>query len=312
MTLKLVSGTANPGLALAVADALGIELTAVECEPFPDGELNVRVLETVRGADLYILQPTCPPVADNLLQLLLLADAARRAGASRITAVVPYFGYARQDRRARGRQAVAARLVADLFAVGGIQRLIVVDAHTAAIEGFSPVPVEHLSAVPLLAEALRASLDAEQVVVAPDLGAVRLAERYSDLLGLPAAFISKVRVSGEEVRVRAVTGEVAGRPVVIVDDMITTAGTVDAAARALLKAGCREGVTIAATHGILVGPAAARLRDLQPVGVITTDSAPQQSGLPFPHRVVSIAGLLAQAIDRLHNDRSLSDLISFV
>lgn len=310
MRLQILAGSAHPALAAALAGELDVEPAAVSLARFPDGELHVCLRDTVRAGDVYLVQPTSPPVETHLLELLLLADACRRAGAGRLTAVVPYFGYARQDRRGGGREPVAARLVADLLATGGIQRLVVVDVHTPAIEGYASMPVEHLSAVSLLAEAARPSLPDQAVVVAPDLGAVHLAERYATGLGLPMALVHKLRVSGTEVRVRGITGDVRDRAPVLVDDMISTGGTMAAAIDALLAAGCRPEVTVLASHGLLVSVAAEQLSTRPVRRVIVTDSVPAPADFPLPLQVVSIAGLLGDAVRRLHAGHSLHDLLA--
>ncbi len=309
MPLTIFAGSANVPLAAAVADQLAVPLGRRRLQRFPDGELHVELQESVRGHDVYLLQPTSPSVEAHLLELLFLADACRRAGAVHCTAVVPYFGYARQDRRASGREAVGARLMADLFAAGGLQRLVAVDLHSTVLEGFFAFPVEHLSAVSLLAEAVQPALAPNTVVVAPDLGAVKLAERYASRLHLPMAIVDKQRLTGEEVRVRRVVGRVAGCPVLIVDDMISTAGTVQAAIDALLAADASPEVSVATTHALLVGPAVERLRALPVRRLVATDSTPIAPDLPVPCQVVSLAPLLAEAIRRLHGQQSLADLI---
>jgi ribose-phosphate pyrophosphokinase len=240
-------------------------------------------------------------VEAHLLELWFLADACRRAGAAHLTAIVPYFGYARQDRRASGREAVGARLIADLFAASGLQRLVAVDLHSAALEGFFAIPVEHLSAVSLLAEAVRP--------LVADLGAVKLAERYARSLHRPMAIVDKERLSGEEVRVRRVVGRVEGCPVLVADDMISTGGTVQAAIQALLAAGCAADVTVAASHGLFVGPVVERLRPLPVRRLLATDSVAAPAQLPCPVHGVSLAPLLAEAIRRLHGQQSLGDLL---
>jgi ribose-phosphate pyrophosphokinase len=309
VALRLISGSANRPLAEEAARSLNQPLIEVTIERFPDGELEVAIAESVRDDDVYLVQPTCAPVGDTLIELLLLADAARRAGAARVTAVIPYFGYARQDRRASGREPVSARLVADLIDAGGVHRVVAVDLHTAALEGFFAIPLEHLTAVPTLAEAARAGLAPHSVVVAPDLGAVKLAERYGSLLQLPAAFVHKTRLSGTEVRAGAVIGEVKGRAPVIVDDMISTGGTIAAATTALLAAGAVPDVTVVTTHALLVGPALQRLAALPLRRLIAADTVmpPTESGLPL--EVTSVAPLLAEAVDHLHYGRSLRGLL---
>ncbi len=307
--MKLVAGSANPALAQAVARTLNIPLAACLSERFPDGELHIEIRESVRGEQVYLIQPTCPPVADHLLELLLMADACRRAGADAMTAVLPYYGYARQDRRAKGREPIAARLLADLIAAARIARVLAVDLHTPAAEGFFPMPVEHLSAVALLADAVRPALGVEPVVVAPDLGAVRLADRYATLLGCPVATVHKLRIGPAAVQVREIVGEVRGRSPVVVDDMMSTGHTVAAAVRGLLAAGCRPEVTVVVSHGLLVGPIERVLQDL-PIGrIVTTDSVPPRADLPLPVAVASLAPLLGDAIRRLDRHESLGDLV---
>jgi ribose-phosphate pyrophosphokinase len=306
--LTLFSGSANAPLAAAVARALGTRLGACLTERFPDGELHVELRESVRDHDVFIVQPTSPPVADHLLELLLLADAARRAGAGRLTAVVPYFGYARQDRRASGREPIGARLVADVLATAGIGRIVAVDLHSPATEGLFPMPLEHVSAVPLLAAGLGA-VPPEAVLVAPDLGAVRLAEQYARLLDRPMATIHKIRTGPEAVVVRQLVGDVRGLRPIVVDDMVSTGHTVAASVRALLAAGCAPEVTIAVTHGLFVGGAGRVLADLPVLGIVTTDTVPQQPGLPLPVTVVSVAGLVADTIGHLHRGESLGEVL---
>lgn len=310
MELRIFAGSANEPLAEATAAKLGVRPGDREVRRFPDGELHIEVGESVRGHDIYLIQPTSPPAERHLLELLLLVDAVNRAGAARVTAVIPYFGYARQDRRASGREAVGARLMAELVEVGGLlQRVVVVDAHTEAIEGFFGIPLEHLSAVPLLVERARSHVDEDGLVVAPDLGATKLAERYAEPLGLPVAVVHKVRTGGAQVSVRCVTGEVRGRTPIVVDDMISTGGTVEAAIDAVLEEGCKADVTVVATHGLFVGEAAKRLREAPVRRFIVTDSVTPPGGLDLPLEVVGLAPLLGEAIDRLHNDRSLDDLV---
>lgn len=305
--LKILAGSANPPLAADLAAALGVRLCEVARDRFPDGERHVELLESVRGDDVYLVQPTCPPVDENLVELLLLADACRRAGARRVTAVIPYYGYARQDRRAGRRAPVAARAVADLLKAVGVGRIVTVDAHTQSLEGLFVEPVEHLTAVPLLcgSAALRGH---GGVVVSPDLGGVKLADRYSRLLDLPMAVVHKHRISGEEVRVRTVVGEVAGRAPIVVDDMISTAGTMVAAVQALLDAGCRPEITLVATHALLVGPAVERLAALPLQRLVVTDSIPCAALAGVPHSVEKLGPLLAEAVRLLHEERSLSGL----
>jgi ribose-phosphate pyrophosphokinase len=309
MTPKIFTGSANEPLAGAIAARLDTQVGNRELHVFPDGELQVEFHESVRGEDVYLIQPTSPP-AEHVLELLLMADTAHRAGAARLTAVIPYFGYARQDRRATGREAVGARLVAGLLESGGLfDRVVAVDLHTAAIEGFFGIQLEHLSAVPMLLKSVRPYADTNGVVVAPDLGAAKLAERYAEPLELPVAIIHKTRISGSEVSVGSVTGEVRDRKPIIVDDMIDTGGTQRAAVDALLEAGCEPEITAVASHGLFVGSAEEVLRDIPVERFIVTDSVPPPEGLDLPLELVSLAPLLADAIDRLHNERSLDELL---
>jgi len=310
MSLTLFTGTANPVLAGAVAAELGVPLGRAEINCFPDGELHVELQETVRGHDVYLLQPTSPPVERHLFELLLLADACRRAGAARITGVMPYFGYARQDRRASGRAAIGAGVVADMIETRGFARLVALDLHTAALEGFFATPLEHLTAVPVLVKALGELRPANGVVVAPDLGAAKLAGRYAKALMLPVAIVHKVRESGTEVEVRGITGEVRNRSPIIVDDMISTGGTIAAAAAALLSAGCEPDVTVVASHALLVGPAVGRLRALRLRRLIVSDSVALPDVHPLRMDTASVAPLLGDAVSRLHHDRSLNDLLA--
>jgi ribose-phosphate pyrophosphokinase len=297
---RLVGGTGNPTLVAALARALGT--TAEEClvERFPDGELHVVLGRSQRGEHVFIVQPTGPPVDEHLFELVMLADACRRAGATRVTAVVPYFGYARQDRRGMPGEAVGAKVVAHLIEAVGIDELVPVDPHSAALETMFDIPVETVTAVPSLTAALRPLIDDGAVVVAPDLGAVKLAERYAAALDLPVAIVRKTRVSGEKVHAIDVVGDVRDRQPLIVDDMITTAGTVEAAALALIDHACRPELIVAATHGLFAGPATARLAALPLRQVIVSDTVPIALDIGIPVAVVSICGVLADAIAALH------------
>lgn len=300
MKKVIFSGRSNPALAQEIAGELGMRCSGCSIEDFPDGEMRIEIHEPVGNADVYLIQSSSPPAAGYLLELLLLADACRRAGAGRLNAVIPYFGYARQDRRSGKMVPVGARLVADLLSVR-IDRIIAVDLHNQAIEGFFAIPVEHLSAVDMLAETLRQNLDEEAIVVAPDLGAVKLAQKYGDLLDLPVACLHKIRHSGEEVSVRRVIGSVKGCRPIIVDDMISTGGTVVSAVQALLEEGCRPEITVAASHGLLVGEAAKRLSELPVRRLVTTDSV-LRPALPLPVETVSLKKVIADIIDRPHRD----------
>jgi ribose-phosphate pyrophosphokinase len=311
MTLGLLAGSANPVLSAAVAERLQLAPVRRIVSHFPDSELHVELQDSVRGSDLFIFQPTTPPCDAHLIELLLLSDAARRAGAARVTAVMPYFGYGRQDRRATGRESVGARVMADaLYSVGRVDRVIALDLHSSSLEGFFGVPLEHLSAAGLLTEALRPYVTPKSVVVAPDLGAVRLAERYAQQLSLPVAIVHKIRTGGGTVAVRGLTGDVRQRRPVIVDDMISTGATIVAAVRTLRAAGAIPETVVAAVHGLFVGPARSVLGELSLECLVVSDTVDGEDMPGFPMHRVTVAGLLADAIRRLHRGESLGDLIS--
>jgi ribose-phosphate pyrophosphokinase len=310
MNIAVVAGSGNPALADAVAERLGTRVCRSVLSRFPDSELYVEIDDSVRGCDVYLVQPTGPPVDHHLMELLFLADACRRAGAARLTGIVPYFGYARQDRRAKGREAVGGRLIADMLAVARLERIVAVDLHTVSLEGFFSIPLEHLTAVPLLANAVEELVTDQTVIVAPDLGAVKLAERYGELLRRPIAIAHKIRLSGQEVRVRGIVGEVAGRQPIIVDDMISTGGTIEAAATAIIAAGCLPAVTVVASHALLVGPAIDRLSALPMKRIVVTDSLPTPDHGPLAVRVVSLAPMLAESVSRLNIGESMTELLS--
>ena len=310
MSLKILAGSANLALAQKIGTKLEGQLAQRILERFPDGELHIEIQESVRGHDVYLNQPTCPPVDEHLFELLLMADACRRAGAVHLTAVIPYFGYARQDRRAHGREPLSVRLIADLLATSGIQRVVAVDLHSQGVESAFAIPVEHVSAVPILAEAVRSSVPRNAVVVSPDLGAVKMAERYAKLLNLPVVIIHKTRISGAEVNVQRIVGDVRGKHVLVVDDMISTGGTIEKAIKALLEAGClSSGIKVAASHGLLVGPAAERLGNLPIEKIYVSDSVPMPEQIPLPIQVSSLDWLLAETIRRLHNSQSIAGLV---
>ena len=305
MALRIVAGTANPVLAAAVAAGLGGQSVLTELEQFPDGELR-PVVGAVRGDDVYVIQPTSPPVSEHLVELLLLLDACRRAGAFRVTAVVPYFGYARQDRRSRPGEAIGARVAAEAIAAAGADRLVVVNPHTSGFEAMCSISVETVNAMPLLAAASGVPTVHDQVVVAPDLGAVKLAERVAAQLRLPVAVVRKVRLSGSSVRADELVGEVEGRDAIVIDDMIATGATIAAAARLLVAHGAAPHPVVAATHGLFVGPAIDRMQLLEPKRLLVTDtvSPPNTSAV----EVCSIAPILTDAIGRLHREECLDDL----
>ena len=305
--MAVLAGPASVRLGAEVSELLQAPALTYDCQRFPDGEMQVDLLASVRGRDVYLLQSTSPPVDQHLIELLLLADACRRAGAARLTGVLPYFGYARQERRSH-RRSLGARVAADIVATGGFDRLMLVDAHTPAIEGFFDVPIDHLTAVPLLAEAAQRRLGNAPVVVAPDLGAVKLAREYGRLLQAPMAFVHKTRLSGDEVEAHSVIGDVLHRTPLIVDDMLSTGGTVAAAIGALRHAGALEPITVVVTHALLVGAARQLLRRLPIAHLIVGNTVALENTHELPVEVTSVAPLIATAIRRDHYDESLADL----
>lgn len=299
MRCVLLSGSSHPALAEAVAGALSIPLSKLTVERFPDGELDVDLHDSVRGAEVFVVQSLHAPVGEHVLELALIADACHRSGASSVTAVVPYLGYARQDRREVGREPLGARVVADLLGSTHLKRLICMDLHSRAVEGCFPLPVEHASAIPALTEYLKTRLPENAVVVSPDLGAVKRAEAFARPLGLPVAVVHKQRLSGADVKAQGVVGDVRGKHPVLVDDMISTGGTLAAAAQAVLEEGAQGPVTVVASHGLFVGPANERLAKVPLARVVVSDSVPKPAGLSFPLERVSCAPVLAAVIQRL-------------
>ncbi len=309
--LKVFSGRANVPLAEKIARHLGDTLGKITLANFPDGEISVRIEEDVRGRDIYLLQPTCPPVNENLMELLVMLDSFKRASAARLTAVLPYYGYARQDRKDVGRVPITAKLVADLLTVAGADRVLALDLHAAQIQGFFDIPVDHLHGGPVINEYIR-GLDippGDLVVLSPDEGSVKKALLYQKKLGGAIAIVDKRRSSATETRAANVIGAaLEDKVVVIFDDMISTAGTVVNAAHVALRNGAREAY-VCATHPVLCGKAIDNLRDAPIRQVVVTDSIPVPPAKQLPNLVVlSVAPLLANAIKRIHLNESVSKL----
>ena len=310
--LRLFSGRGFPDLSDAVAAELGIPLTPTSAYDFANGEVFVRFEESVRGCDAFVIQSHTAPVNKQIMEQLIMVDALKRASAKRITVVAPFYGYARQDKKHRGREPITARLMADLYKTAGADRLMVVDLHTSQIQGFFDGPVDHLFALPMLANYVGSKVDRTRLtIVSPDSGRVRVAERWSELLGgCPIAFIHKTRdprVPNESVTGKVV-GEVDGQTCVVIDDMIDTAGTITKAVDALFAAGAKE-VIVAATHAVFSGPAVERLKASKVTEVVVTDSLPIDEDKRFDGlTVLSIAPLLARAIREVFEDGSVTSL----
>jgi ribose-phosphate pyrophosphokinase len=309
--LKVFSGRANVPLAERIAQCLGDSLGKLTIQNFPDGETWVRIDEDVRGRDVFVVQPTCPPVNENLMELLIILDSLKRASAARITAVLPYYGYARQDRKDVGRVPITAKLVANLLTIAGVNRVLALDLHAAQIQGFFDIPVDHLHAGPVLNEYIRSlRIPPEDfVVLSPDEGSIKRALVHQKKLGGPIAIVDKRRSSATETsQVNLIGASLQGKVAVIFDDMISTAGSVVGAARVARRAGARE-VIACATHAVLVGPAVERLRDAPLSQLVVTDSIPLTPEKQLPRiKVLSVAPLLADAIRRIHFNESVSKL----
>ena len=305
--MLLLAGTANRPLAEEIAESMGLPLGDVTIKRFADGEIFVRINQNARGRDVFIIQPT-PPPADNLMEALLLIDAAKRASAARVTLVVPYYGYARQDRKDQPRVAISAKLVANLISAAGADRVLGMDFHTHQIQGFFDEPVDHLYAAPVLTGYFRKKGLEDLTVVAPDVGAAKMARGYARRLDAPIAIIDKRRPQANVAEVLSVVGDVEGRRCLIVDDMIDTAGTLCSVAEVLHKRGAKE-IYAAATHPVLSGPAVERLQDSPLVEVVVTNTLYVPEEKRFPKlTILSIAELLARAIRYTHSNESISQL----
>ena len=305
--ISLLSGRAHPAFAASVSKHIGIPLLDVRVADFPDREIDIKINEDVRGSDCYVIQPTCPPVNDNWIELLLLVDTLRRASAGRITAVLPYYGYARKDRKDEGRVPISAKVVANTLVASGVDRVLTVDMHAAQIQGFYDIPVDHLYAKPVLLERLQSLKIKNPVVVTPDAGGVKMARSYAKILGADLAIVDKRRISGSEIAVEHVIGDVKGRNAIIVDDMISTAGSITEAARVLKANGAKE-ITICVTHGVFCGPAVERLNACPAERILVTDTNPFGGNVPDRLEVVSLAPMVAQAIRNIHDSKSVSSL----
>ncbi len=306
--LKIFSGTANPRLTEQIVQHVGVPMGMAEVKRFSDGEINIYIGESVRGADVFIVQPICNPINDNLMELLIMMDALKRASAKSINTVIPYYGYARQDRKTRARDPITAKLVADLLTAAGANRVIVMDLHAGQIQGFFNIPVDHLLGMPIIAKYLEQKNLGPAVVISPDMGGVTRARELAERLQLPMAIIDKRRPEPNVSEVMNIIGNVRDKTVIMLDDIIDTAGTVVQGAAVLLEHGARE-VYACCTHAVLSGPALERLAGAPIKEIIVTDTIPLPPEKHLPKlRVLSVAQLIGDAIIRVHEELSVSKL----
>ncbi|MDP8253795.1 MAG: ribose-phosphate pyrophosphokinase [Candidatus Kaelpia aquatica] len=307
--LTVFSGNANPELAKNISGYLGVELGDSIVSKFSDGEISVKIEHNVRGNDIFVIQPICFPSNDNLMELLILIDALKRASAGRITAVIPYFGYARQDRKDQPRVPITAKLVANLITVSGADRVLTMDLHAGQIQGFFDIPLDHLLAVKIFVEHIKKRIDCSNlVVVSPDVGGIKMARAYAKKLGVPLAIVDKRRISTEKTEAMNILGEVKGKDVCIVDDIIATAGSLVEAIEALKNKGAKD-VYAAISHPVLSGPAIDRLQKSSISKLFVADAIPlSQDKLIDKIEVLSVAPLLGEAIKRIHKEVSISVL----
>jgi ribose-phosphate pyrophosphokinase len=307
--LCLLAGTSNIMLANEVARYLGIELTPMIRKSFADGEIYVQILESIRGCDVYIMQPTCRPVNDHLMELMIMIDACKRASARQITAVLPYYGYARADRKTAGRESITAKLAANLLTKAGANRIIAMDLHSSQIQGYFDIPVDHVYGSPTIVDYIKSKNLKDLVVVSPDVGGVARARAFASRLGdAPLAIIDKRRQAHNVAEVMNVVGDVAGKTAVLVDDMIDTAGTITEGARVLREQGARQ-VYACATHAVFSPPAIERLSNGCLEEVIVTNTIPIEQENRFPQlRILSVAGLIGETISRVHEECSVSSM----
>lgn len=308
--LKIFSGNANMRLAEEIAEYLGVSVGESKVSRFSDGEIHVKINESVRGADVFVIQPTCDSVNDNIMELLIMIDALKRASARRITAVIPYYGYARQDRKARARDPITAKLLANLITASGATRVVTMDLHAGQIQGFFDIPVDHLPGVPILAEYFTSKNIDDAIVVSPDLGGVTRSRDMAERIGASIAIIDKRRPEPNVAEIMNIIGSVEGKTVVMIDDIIDTAGTIAQGAQALLERGAKE-IYACCTHGVLSGPAIERLQKSPIKEVIVTNTIPLPEHKAFDKiKVLSVAPLLGEAIIRIHEDLSVSKLFA--
>src|SRR6056297_782529 len=305
--LKIFGGNSHPELAQDLCDYLGTELVNADVTRFKDGEIGVRTHETVRGADVFVIQPTSPPVNENLMELLVIIDALRRASARRITAVIPYYGYARQDRKARPRDPITSKLVANLLTEAGARRVLSIDFHAPQIQGFFDIPVDHLYAAPIMVDYFKEFDRSDLIAVAPDVGSVKRVRSFAETLNIPMAIIDKRRPKPNVAEVMNVIGEVDGKNVILLDDIIDTAGTLTAAADVLKEKGAKD-IYACCTHALFSGPAVERLQNAPISKIVVTNTITQKEHDLDNLEVLSVAPLVGEAIDRIFKDLSVSVL----
>jgi ribose-phosphate pyrophosphokinase len=305
--VKIFSGSANPALAQKIAEFLGVPLGAAKISRFSDGEIWVKIEEHVRGDDVFVVQPTCPPPNENLMELLIMTDALRRASTARITAVMPFYGYARQDRKDQPRVPITAKLVANLLVAAGVNRVLTLDLHAQQIQGFFDIPLDHLYASPVIVKYLKEKKLRNPVVVSPDTGGLKMAHAYAQMLDAGLAIVAKQRKGPTEVEAFSLVGDVEGRTAILVDDLTTTAGTLCAAASFVRRNGATA-VYAAVTHAVLAPIGIERLKKSEITELVVTDSVPVPTGSGLPITVLSVAELFGEAIRRIHEDKSISDL----
>ncbi len=308
--MKIFSGTANEPLTRAICKSIGVELGKCTIKPFPDGETFVKIEENVRGEEVFVVQPTSPPTNHHLMELFIMMDALRRASAARITAVLPFYGYARQDRKDQPRVPITAKLVANLLVASGANRILTVDLHAQQIQGFFDIPVDHLYAAPVMYDYLKKKNLTNLVVVSPDAGGIKMAHAYSQVLEAELAIVAKRRKSATEVESMAVIGEIKGKNVLLVDDLTETAGTLTSAAALLKKKGAKK-IIACVSHAILGSTGIERLRKSAIDELITTDTVQRPAIDGVKIVTLSVAGLLGEAIKRIHNNSSVNSLFEF-
>ena len=309
-SVKIFSGNSNRPLAESIAASVGVELGRSLCNQFPDGETFVKIEENVRGEDVYVVQSTCPPTNHNLMEMFIMMDALRRASASRITAVIPFYGYARQDRKDQPRVPITAKLVANLIVAAGAHRVLTMDLHAQQIQGFFDIPVDHLYAAPVIYDHVRKKNLKNLVVVSPDVGGIKMAHAYSQVLGAGLAIVAKRRKSATEVESMTVIGDIRGKTVLMVDDLTETAGTLTSAARLLESKGAKQ-IFACVSHALLTDVAVERLRKSNIDELITTDTVPRPAYSGIKLTTLSVAGLLGEAIKRIHSNSSVTSLFEF-